>query len=107
MSAAEPTLAEAVPMVTALGIRLLRRSGIRGLAIKGPAFVALGVREDRRGPRPGESGARAWAQAHGVRYRGTAHVVGLRILGLVRPPRRGAAGASTLTSSDKGRNGTR
>lgn len=38
------TLAEAVPLATVLLQRLLADAGVRSLAIKGPAFVELGVR---------------------------------------------------------------
>ncbi len=45
---AELTIGEAVPLVTVLLQRLLGRQGVRSLAIKGPAFVELGVRGARR-----------------------------------------------------------
>ncbi len=41
------TLAEAVPLGTVHLQRLLERAGVRSLAIKGPAFVELGVRQRR------------------------------------------------------------
>lgn len=42
------TLAEAVPLGTVYLQRLLAAAGIRSLAIKGPAFVELGVRKPRQ-----------------------------------------------------------
>ncbi|NYF97399.1 nucleotidyltransferase family protein [Janibacter cremeus] len=42
------TLAEAVPLGTVYLQRLLDEAGVRSLVIKGPAFVALGVRAERR-----------------------------------------------------------
>lgn len=42
------TLAEAVPLGTVHLQRLLADAGVRSLAIKGPAFVELGVREQRQ-----------------------------------------------------------
>lgn len=48
MSSVPLTLAEAVPLGTVMIQRLLDDAGIRSLAIKGPAFVALGVRPFRQ-----------------------------------------------------------
>ena len=48
MSSIPLTLAEAVPLGTVLLQRLLDDAGIRSLAIKGPAFVELGVRRPRQ-----------------------------------------------------------
>lgn len=42
------TLAEAVPLATVLLQRLLADAGVRSLAIKGPAFVQLGVRAPKQ-----------------------------------------------------------
>lgn len=42
------TLAEAVPLATVLLQRLLADAGVRSLAIKGPAFVELGVRAPKQ-----------------------------------------------------------
>lgn len=42
------TVAEAVPLGTVYLQRLLGSAGVRSLVIKGPAFVALGVRAERR-----------------------------------------------------------
>ncbi|SMC31238.1 nucleotidyltransferase family protein [Janibacter indicus] len=48
MSSIPLTLAEAVPLGTVWLQRLLADAGIRSLAIKGPAFVELGVRRPRQ-----------------------------------------------------------
>lgn len=43
----ELTLAEAVPLCLVVAERILQRAGVRALAIKGPAFGALGIRPER------------------------------------------------------------
>lgn len=48
VSSSSLTLGEAVPLCTVMALNLLEMVGIRALAIKGPAFVEIGVRQPRR-----------------------------------------------------------